>query len=778
MIPRLAQGLRLDCRSALLALLLCVPLLALAEPEPTGVIKDDKGQFTINMRDTDIRAFITAIGENTGQNFVVDPRVKGNVTVISSAPTDAKALYDVFLSILKVHGFAAIPSGDMVKIVPDATAKQEGQDTAASYVARDNDALVTAVVPVRHVSAPELVAVLRPLLPQEAHLAGFAASNVLVVADSGVNVRRMMRIVAQLDTASDKSIQLVELKHADAEEVVRVMNSLSGDPGKQQSPGVNGPQFIAYGRTNTVLMQAAPNEIERYRRLIAALDVPDRGPDGVEVIPLRFATAADLMPVLQGVLTGESMPPQGNAGAVARVARRRAEGMATVAPGMQQTPGGVEHPGRRSHQHPHHPGADAPVEDAARSHRRLDVRRNQVLVEGIIAELSTTSEAELGIQWKTSQTNNGIVTGSTFSGGSVSPNITGAVSKGVFGFADGLALGYLRGGDIRALLNAFSGDRYTNVLSTPSLMTLDNAEAEIVVGQNVPFVTGSFNNSSTTPTTPSRPSSARTSASCLKVKPQINEGGTVTLELEQEVSSVDSSTRGADLITNKRSIKTTVLVDDSDIVVLGGLIQNNLTENDQKVPWVGDIPVLGHLFKNARNDHSKTNLMVFLRPTIINDREGNLSTATSRYEELRRARKPRSRAARAACCAKRRRACRRRTACWNERALRLRAPPRRVRARRGRRGARDGVPRQRAPGGAGRDPARGGRRAAAGAACPTTSSKPNCSAPTKAARRATASRWRISARNSTWPISPMNCASRPTCSKAPTTRRSSASSTA
>ncbi|MBK6660891.1 MAG: hypothetical protein IPG43_23385 [Proteobacteria bacterium] len=334
MIPRLAQGLRLDCRSAPLALL-CVPLLALAEPEPTGVIKDDKGQFTINMRDTDIRAFITAIGENTGQNFVVDPRVKGNVTVISSAPTDAKALYDVFLSILKVHGFAAIPSGDMVKIVPDATAKQEGQDTAASYVARDNDALVTAVVPVRHVSAPELVAVLRPLLPQEAHLAGFAASNVLVVADSGVNVRRMMRIVAQLDTASDKSIQLIELKDADAEEVVRVMNSLSGDPGKQQSPGVSGPQFIAYGRTNTVLMQAAPNEIERYRRLINALDVPDRGPDGVEVIPLRFATAADLMPVLQGVLTGESMPPQGNSGGASGAPR--GEGMATVAPGAQQT---------------------------------------------------------------------------------------------------------------------------------------------------------------------------------------------------------------------------------------------------------------------------------------------------------------------------------------------------------------------------------------------------------------------------------------------------------
>jgi general secretion pathway protein D len=614
---------------SLLVLLLLLPALAVAAANESGIIKQDNGEFTINLRDADVRAFISSVSDITGQNFVVDPRVKGNVTVISSAPTDAKALYDVFLSILKVHGFAAIPSGDVVKIVPDATAKQEGQDTAASFVARNNDALVTAVVPVRHVSAPELVAVLRPLLPQEAHLAGFAASNVLVVADSGVNVRRMMRIVAQLDTASDKSTQLYELKNADAEEVVRVMNSLSGEPGKQQSPGIAGPQFVAYGRTNTVLIQAAPGEIEHFRRLIAALDVPDRGPDGVEVIPLRFATAADLMPVLQGVLSGESTPQDGGGSSASRV-----EGMASVAPSTAA-------PGSSNIQADEATNTliiQAPARQLKMLHEviaHLDVRRNQVLVEGIIAELSTTSQAELGIQWKTSQTNNGIVTGSTFAGGNVAPNITGAVRDGVFGFADGLALGYLRGGDIRALLNAFSGDRYTNVLSTPSLMTLDNAEAEIVVGQNVPFVTGSFNNASTTPDNPFQTIERKDVGILLKVKPQINEGGTVTLELEQEVSSVDSSTRGADLITNKRSIKTTVLVDDSDIVVLGGLIQNNLTENDQKVPWVGDIPVLGHLFKNSRNDHSKTNLMVFLRPTIINDREGNLSTAATRYDMLR-----------------------------------------------------------------------------------------------------------------------------------------------
>ncbi len=637
--PRPLHRLLFGLRQALLTVLLCLPLFAFAAPEPSGIVKQDNGEFTINLRDADIRAFISSVSDITGQNFVVDPRVKGNVTVISSAPTDAKALYDVFLSILKVHGFAAIPSGDVVKIVPDATAKQEGQDTTASFIAQDNDALVTAVVPVRHVSAPELVAVLRPLLPQEAHLAGFAASNVLVVADSGVNVRRIMRIVAQLDTASNKTTQLYELKNAEAEDVARVMNSLSGEPGKQQGPGLSGPQFIAYGRTNTVLIQAEPGEIEHFHRLIAALDVPDRGPDSVEVVPLRFATATDLMPVLQGVLTGESVPHEssgnGNSGeGRGHGVAPRPEGMAAAAPSAA-TPGASN---IQADEATNTLIIQAPTRQLKMLREvitKLDVRRNQVLVEGIIAELSTSRQAELGVQWRTSQPNTGIVTGGTFSGGVVAPDLTKALTKGAFGFADGLSLGYLRGGDIRALLNAFSGDRYTNVLSTPSLMTLDNAEAEIVVGQNVPFVTGSFNNSTTTPENPFQTIERKDVGILLKVKPQINEGGTVTLELEQEVSSVDTATSGANLITNKRSIKTTVLVDNSDIVVLGGLIQNDLTENNQKIPWVGDIPLLGHLFKDARNNHTKTNLMVFLRPTIISDREGNLSTATTRYDALR-----------------------------------------------------------------------------------------------------------------------------------------------
>lgn len=636
-------------KSLCFSLLLCLSMAVFAAADnaaQSGITRRPNGEITINLRDADIRAFIASVAEITGTNFVIDPRVKGNVTVISSAPTDSKALYDIFLSILKVHGFAAIPSGDMVKIVPDATAKQEGQDTGASFQARDNDALVTAVIPVRHVNAPELVSVLRPLLPQEAHLAGFAASNVLLIADSGINVRRLMRIVSELDTESNKTLELYVLKNADAEELAKVLGTLSGEPGRQ--PGQGGPaaaQFIAYIRTNTILIQADPREIGHYRKLIESLDVPDRGPDGVEVIPLRFATAVDLLPVLQGVLSGESSAGTSagtSGGAAPGLAGTGGDGRKSGRKQRRSNATAVGAKGGNSNIQADEATNTLIVQASARDLKmlkevisKLDVRRNQVLVEGVIAELTTERGGELGVQWRTNQPANGTVSGTQLPG-TVSGGLEGALGKGSLALLNGFTFGYLHNGDISALLRAFASDRYTNVLSTPTLMTLDNAEAEIVVGQNVPFITGKFTtNQAASVTQPFETIERKDVGILLKVKPQINEGGTVTLELEQEVSSVDTSTAGSDLITNKRSIKTTVLVDNNDIVVLGGLLQNDLTENNEKVPWVGDIPFVGQLFKNHRNKHTKTNLMVFLRPTIITDRETNHATATRRYDLIR-----------------------------------------------------------------------------------------------------------------------------------------------
>lgn len=607
-------------------LLSAAPALAQTAATESGIVKAGDGEITLNLRDADIRAFIASVADLTGKNFVVDPRVKGNVTVISAAPTDVEGLYDIFLSILKVHGFAAVPSGDVTKVVPDALAKQEGQTPVPGRTVRINDALVTAVIPIKNVNAAELVAILRPLLPQEAHLAGFTSSNTLVVADTAANVRRLMDLVSELDIVGDESVELVELEHADAEDIVRVLSAMT-DPTSAQGGVPSGMSpFVAYPRTNTVLVKSSPAAMPRILALIRSLDVPDRGPDQIEVVALKFAAAVDLLPVLQNVV---GAPGTGSAGAAGGAPGAAGQARARV------TAGG---PSIQADEATNTLIMQAPAQDLRRLQaviKQLDIRRAQVLVEGIIAELSTERADELGVQWQTAQSAQGWVGGTQFAG-TESGTISGAPGEdGGINLAPGLSLGYLRGiGDLRVLIRALTNDRYTNVLSTPTLMTLDNAEAEIVVGQNVPFVTGQFTNQATTPENPFQTITRQDVGVLLKVKPQINYGDTVTLELEQEVSSVDSSTSGADLITNKRAIKTTVLVDDQDIVVLGGLIEDGLRENVQKVPLLGDIPVLGQLFRNTRAAGTRTNLMVFLRPSIVRDPEASRELARVRYGAL------------------------------------------------------------------------------------------------------------------------------------------------
>ena len=526
-----------------------------------------------------------------------------------------------------MHGFAAVPSGDVIKVVPDALAKQEGQTPVPGSTVRPNDALVTAVIPIRNVNAAELVATLRPLLPQEAHLAGFSSSNTLVVADTAANVRRLMNLVAELDIATDSAIELVELRHADAEDIVRVLGAIS-DPNATAPGGAptGGSPFVAYARTNTVLVRAAPATLPRLLALVRALDVPDRGPDQIEVVALKFASAVDLVPVLQNVLGGATTGAQ-QAAAGGEQGRRRGNAPAAGTASIQ------------ADEATNTLILQAPTPDLRRLRaiiEQLDIRRAQVLVEGIIAEISTERADELGVQWQTSRGARGWSGGTQLPGTEAGPLGGAAGEAGGVNLGQGLTFGYLKGiGDIRVLLRALNNDRFTNVLSTPTLMTLDNAEAEIVVGQNVPFVTGQFTNQSTTPDNPFQTITRQDVGVMLKVKPQINYGDTVTLELEQEVSSVDTSTSGADLITNKRSIKTTVLVDDQDIVVLGGLIENDLRENAQKVPLLGDIPLLGQLFRNSRSDVRKTNLMVFLRPSIMRDPQAAHELARTRYGDLR-----------------------------------------------------------------------------------------------------------------------------------------------
>mgnify|MGYP003635747218 CR=1 FL=1 len=606
----------------------CVILISLLSPfaiaagDPADPVFDDNEELTLNFKGADIHALIATVSELTGRNFVVDPRVKGTVTVVSSAPTRRDALYDVFLSILKVHGFTAIVSGDVTKIVPDVNAKMEAGQVAGGSLNSPGDEVVTVVVPLEHVQAVNLVPILRPLLPQQAHLAAQPDSNMLVVADSAANVERLLRVVRRLDRRNTQDIEIIRLEHAEAEDVVALIDSIeSANRGVPEVKGQAQLPVVADPRTNSIMLGGdSPIEKSRLRALISHLDTPVVGNETIEVIYLKYATAADLVPVLQGVATGGATSVDGTrakakkSGGTSRDVHVQADAV-TNALIIQAPP------------------------DVMRTLKivtnKLDIRRAQVLVEGVIAEVTSAHADELGVQWQTNLPSDGIVASTRFPG-RVSGPIDSPFDPGdVVGFLDGLTVGYLSGGDLRTLIRALSGDQFANVLSTPSLVTLDNSEAEIVVGQNVPFITGQFTNNATTPDNPFQTIERQDIGILLRVRPQINEGDTVALEISQEISSIAADTVGSDLITNKRSILTNVLVDNRQTVVLGGLISDDLQENTQKIPLLGDLPLIGELFRNSSSDIVKRNLMVFLRPTIMRDKATNVELSGRQYEHIR-----------------------------------------------------------------------------------------------------------------------------------------------
>ncbi len=620
----LPRGITLMLVSALLGLA-GASLAQTAGLDIQPVPGEDKA-VTLNLNNADIQAFISAVAELTGKNFVIDPRVKGQVTVVSSAPTDPDALYEVFLSVLKVNGFTAVPSGKVIKIVPDIIARQEGEGPVVDSAPRRSEQIVTAVIPTTYVNAAELVPVLRPLLPQEAHLASTARADALVIADSAANVNRFMRIVRELDRDNADAIEVITLKYADAVPLVQTLQQLLATA-SGGAPGL-APPIAADERSNSVLIGGPPAEKVRLRNLIQDLDKPGvKNAERIEVIYLRYAKATDLVETLQAIGDRSSNPTK----------RSRGGGQGNV-PVVVNPSSGSEAFQVQADKATNALIVQAEPDLMAQMKEviaKLDIRRSQVLVEGIVAEVSNNKADELGIQWQTSVPRDGAFAGTLFPGVASGEIPDPFDAESAPSFLTGLTVGYFSAGDLRALLRALSGDQYTNVLSTPTLMTLDNAKAEIVVGQNVPFITGQFTNNTTTPDNPFQTIERQDVGIKLKVKPQINEGDALRLDIEQEVSSVDRATTGVDLITNKRAIKTSVLVDDKQIIVLGGLISDELREGKNKIPLIGDIPVIGHFFSNTNSDYTKTNLMVFLRPTIVRDSATNNALTGKRYEDIR-----------------------------------------------------------------------------------------------------------------------------------------------
>ncbi len=586
---------------------------------------------TLNLKAADLSAVISTISEITGKNFIVDPRVKGKVTIISSHPMKKREIYEVFLTVLEVHGYAAVPSGNKntIKIIPVANAKQSAIPMANSKRPGKGDEIVSRVIQLENISASQMVPILRPLLPQQSHLAAYSPANVLIISDRAANINRIVKIINRIDLPDNNEVEIIPLEHASANEVVRILTTLQQQGNKKGSKSGNvPPTLIADERTNSILIGGSKAGRTKLRSIITHLDTPLETEGNTRVIYLHYAKAKDLVPVLTGVGTSLEQEKQGK------------KGKASAAP---QSPINIQ-----ADEISNSLVITAPPDvfnSLKRVIEQLDMRRAQVYIETIIAEVSSNRAAELGVQWAVGGDSSKPAGVSNFNigGDGSSIAVLGATISegGLPAVGSGLTLGIGKivndALSFGALIRALKSDGSTNILSTPTLVTMDNEEAEIVVGQTVPFKTGSYTTTGTssTPSNPFQTIKRENIGITLKVTPQINEGDAIQMLIEQKVESISPAAGAVDLITNTRSIKTNVIVDDGSIIVFGGLIKDDISESTQKIPLLGDIPLIGRLFSYNKTTKNKTNMMMFLRPVILRDSATTSRISQGKYSYMR-----------------------------------------------------------------------------------------------------------------------------------------------
>ncbi len=594
--------------------------------------------ITPNYKDADIGQIIEAVSQVTGKNFIVDPRVKAQVTMLSATPMSPPAFYEAFLAILSVHGFVVVPAGSAFKIIPDANARQVPSDDLPDHVNAGSDEIVTQVVALKNVSATQLVPILRPLIPQYGHLAAYPAGNVLIISDRANNVSRIMRIIERIDQGSDDEIEVIRLEHASAAEIVRVVNTLNQSAAGAEAGGAQ-VKLIADERTNSVLISGEKGQRLRLRALVAHLDTPLERGGGTVVRYLKYSDAEKLAKSLKDQVQATNAAA-GAGAAAAGGAQAQLDKSTTIWAD---------------------PSMNALVVTAAPKQMRqlmdivdrLDIRRTQVLVEAIIVEISGSKEADLGVNWLLDGNGNNVGAGGFVSaiGGTSIADIAGAavntaaITAASVPLGTTFALGRLAktGTDFAAVLRAVNGVSNTNIVSTPSVTTLDNQEATIKVVSEVPFLTGSYANTSASTNTgttgvvnPFQTITRQDVGTILKITPQITDDSTILLKIDQEVSSIAQGTSGAvDLITNKRQVSTRVLAGDGQVIVLGGLIEDNLLEGEQNVPFLSKIPLLGQLFRVRNTKKTKTNLLIFIRAKILFDDAQIASETAAKYNYAR-----------------------------------------------------------------------------------------------------------------------------------------------
>lgn len=573
--------------------------------------------WTINLKDADIRAYIDQMSQLTGQTFIVDPRVKGQVTVVSNATLSTEDVYQLFLSVMATHGFSVLSQGDVVRIVPNAEAKAEAGDGPSG-----GDQLETQVIQVQHTSATELIPLIRPLIPQYGHLAAVGSANALIISDRSANIARVRDLVRQLDRTESDDYTVLNLRHGWAVDIAEVLrNSLLRGEAKTTA----GLQIIADSRTNRLIFIGPAQARGKMAALAQSLDSPATRSANTRVIRLRHNDAKSLAETLGDISEGLAAPAEGES--TATTSSRNQQILIRADESLNALVLLAD------------PELVGMLESIV---RQLDVPRAQVMVEAAIVEVSGDIADALGVQWAVD------ARGSTGGAGGVNFGNTGISIGSVLNaineneipsnLPDGAIIG-VGTRSFGALITALSSNSNSNLLSTPSLLTLDNQEAEILVGQNVPFQTGSYTTDSAGANNPFTTIERQDIGVTLKVTPHINEGATLRLQIEQEISSIAPSAtlaaQAVDLVTNKRSIKSTILAEDGQVIVLGGLIQDDVTRTASKVPLLGDIPLLGGLFRSTEETRVKRNLMVFLRPTVVRDRAGLAALSGKKYSDIR-----------------------------------------------------------------------------------------------------------------------------------------------
>ncbi len=602
-----------------LALLTCLTLgtalPAAAQPAANGA----EETITMNMRDAEIRSLIQWVADQTGRNMVVHRDVKGKVTVLSARPMTRTEIWNTFLSVLQVHGFAAIETDEAVKIVPANIASQSGAPVTDG-VGRGT---VVQVFRANNVSAPELAQLLRPLVSKDAVINAEPSSNMLLVADQGENVQQIQQLVQKLDRAGGSGIELVRLQHANAAQVLASLTALypnQGAAGAAPGSGVALPLTIsADERSNAILLSGDPAKRNQVRQLIRAMDVPLSGEGNTQVIYLQYVDAKEVAPILKSIAqsvlfdqkeektTSFSIEPSESANAL----------VINSPPGLLNT-----------------------LTDVA---RKLDIRRSQVFVEALIVEVASDISDDLGVSW--------ITTGADSIDGAggfgavntlldqklidpLSYDSDGNLVRAIP--AKGITFGYFESGDIRAAIRALSTNTKANILSTPTVVAIDNEPASLLVGQNVPFITGSATSAASGVENPFQTIERKDIGITLEVTPRINRGDSITLEIKQTVENIAPSVANAsDLITNKREIITKALIKDDNVLVLGGLISDNQNETKEKVPVLGDLPLIGKLFSGTSKSRTKNNLMVFIHPVILKDEAQIAELSRRHYDYMR-----------------------------------------------------------------------------------------------------------------------------------------------